>query len=79
MTKQESIERVQRDGLAIKFITDPSEALCLAAVKENWNAIKFITDPSEAVCFEAIMNNINALKYIKNPSIDVEILGKLMY
>jgi hypothetical protein len=40
---------VQKYGFAIQYITNPSEAVQMAAVQKNGFAIQYITNPSEAV------------------------------
>ena len=67
-----NIKKVLRDvrmeGRYIKWINNPSEAICLAAVKRNGWAIKNINNPSEAVCLAAVKQDGYSLQYINNPS-----------
>ena len=65
--------KLQRDGLAIQNITNPSKELQLIAVKENGFAIEYIKDPSEEVQLAAVKENGFAIKYIKDPSEKVQL------
>jgi len=59
---------VRRDGYAIEWIDNPSEAVQMAAVKQNGYAIGYISKPSEAVQMAAIQRNYRAIEYIDKPS-----------
>ena len=59
------IQIVSEPNINIKHIKNPSEAVCLAAVKQNGWAIQYIDEPSEAVCLAAVQENGLALQYIK--------------
>jgi hypothetical protein len=45
MTEQEQPELVNRGPCAIKYIENPSEAVQMAAVRQNPRAIRFIKRP----------------------------------
>jgi hypothetical protein len=59
---------VQRYGLAIRDIKNPSEAVQMAAVQQVGWAIEYIDNPSEAVQMAAVQQNGHAIQFIKNPS-----------
>ena len=46
---QRELEEVKKDGYAINNITNPSEAVQLAAVDQNGYVIGYISNPSEKV------------------------------
>ena len=56
-----------------EYINNPSEAVQLAAVRENGLLIMHIPNPSEAVQLAAVQRNGEALELIKNPSEAVQI------
>jgi len=63
------LEQVKEYGHSIKYIHNPSEAVCLEAVKRNGCTIQYIHNPSERVCLEALHNcklvNLNmVIRYI---------------
>lgn len=68
MPEDEQIKLVTRRSRAIRSITDPSEAVQLAAVKGYGLTIQYIANPSEAVQLAAVTENGAALQYIKDPS-----------
>ncbi len=55
-------------GHYIKGINNPSEAVCIEAVKQKGYYISYIKNPSEAVCLIAVKRYGFAIKHIKNPS-----------
>ena len=59
--------------LYLPLIKNPSEAVQLAAVKQNVWAIDDIKNPSEAMQLAAVNQNGDAIQYIKNPSEDVKL------
>ena len=68
MPEDEQIRLVTRRSRAIRSITDPSEAVQLAAVKGYGLTIQYIENPSEAVQLAAVTENGAALQHIKDPS-----------
>jgi hypothetical protein len=62
------MDAVERDGYAIVYIKDPSEAMQMVSVKERGNFIEYIETPSEAVQMAAVNQNGYAIHYIKNPT-----------
>ncbi len=71
--EENQLAAVKQDGLAIRFIYNPSEMVQLAAVKENGLAIQFIHNPSEQVHLEAVKDDGYAIQWIHNPSEDVQL------
>ena len=69
---------VRRDGYAIEWIDNPSEAVQMAAVKQNGYAIGYISKPSEAVQMAAIQQDGYAIECIKKPTINVKLVAKLL-
>lgn len=58
---------VMKNGCAIRFIKNPSEAVQLKAVTTTFYAIRYIQQPSEAVQLAAVRSNKLAIFYIQNP------------
>ena len=44
-SEEVALIRVQQNGYSIKFIHNPSEAVCMAAVQKQKLAIRYIVDP----------------------------------
>ena len=71
-SEKDKIIAVQQNGVAIKYIHNPSEDLCKLAVQQKRGlAIKYIHNPSEDVCKLAVQQNGYAIQYIHNPSEDL--------
>ena len=63
----------RKDGWAIKYIQDPSEAVQLASVQGDGFALQYIENPSEAVQIAAVQKTGWAIKYIEDPSEAVQL------
>jgi protein tyrosine phosphatase (PTP) superfamily phosphohydrolase (DUF442 family) len=71
--EEAQLEAVKQDGLTIRYIHNPSEAIKLVAVKQYGNAIRFIHNPSEEVQLEAVKQNGLTIQYIEDPSEEVQL------
>ena len=69
---------IQQNGNAIKYVyssnTDPTEDLCIKAIKQNPEAIFHIDKPSTKVCIFAIEQDIELFYAIKHEAINDEII-----
>ena len=65
-TVEEALEAVKRNGCALQYVKDQTEAVCLEAVKEDGDALQYVKDQTEAVCLEAVKRNGCALQYVKD-------------
>jgi hypothetical protein len=78
--EDKQIEYVGWDGQGIGDITNPSEAVQLAAIHQDCWAIEYIEHPTEAAQLAAVEEDSNILEYLKNPSptvVRAAILSKL--
>ena len=41
-TKKEALSAVRQEGCALRYVKEQTEAVCLAAVRKNWDAIKYV-------------------------------------
>ena len=64
LTKEEALEAVKRNGDALQYVKEQSEAVCLEAVKQDGYALRYVKEQSEAVCLEAVKRNGYALQYV---------------
>jgi hypothetical protein len=71
MTEEEQIEYIKECYWNIGYIENPSEILCLAAVKSYGTAIKYIKNPTEEICLEAAKKDGYAIQYINNPTEEI--------
>jgi hypothetical protein len=61
-----ALKQVTNDPLSLEWITNPSYAVCMAAIQGEGEAIEFISDPSYDLCLAAVRNRGVAIKHIKN-------------
>ena len=64
INEEEGLEAVKRNGDALRYVKDQSEAICLEAMKRNGDALRYVKDQSEAICLEAVKRNRDALRYV---------------
>jgi hypothetical protein len=72
-TDADQLAAVQRNGLAIQWIKNPSDTVQLAAVKKDVGAIKHIENPSDTVQLSAVQQNGLAIEYIENPTPEMQL------
>ena len=69
-----SIEEILSvNGLALKYIKDPTKEQINIAVKQNGKAIEFVKDKTEELCLLAVQQDGLAIRYIKNPSLVISV------
>ena len=68
---------VKNNGLAIEFITKPSEDLIFSAIKQNPLSIDLIHNPTEEMCLLAVHINYTAYWKLEKPSEDAFKIAKL--
>jgi hypothetical protein len=73
LTKDKAMRSIINDPMSIKYISNPSESLQLAAVKQNGRVIQFIKNPSEALQLMAVKQNGQAIQFIAKPSERVQL------
>ena len=74
-TEEEQLKEVQKNGLAIKFINNPSEEMKLEALKKDGYAIQYINNPTEEMKLEAIKQNEDVIECINNPSEKIQLIA----
>lgn len=62
------LKALQFSGNIIQLIENPTEGMCLAAIRENGYSLQYIKNPSEELCLIAVRQNGNAIRFIKNPT-----------
>jgi len=72
-SKEESLEAVKRNGYALRYVKDQTEAVCLEAVKRNGYALQYVKDQTEAVCLEAVKQDGYALQYVNVNVFEIDI------
>ncbi len=65
------------NGLALKYIENPTLEQINIAVKQNGKAIEFVNDKTEELCLMAVEQDGLAIRYIKTPSFDVAVKAAL--
>ena len=75
--EEAALKAVERNGDALRYVKDQSEAVCLKAVERNAYALQYVKDQSEAVCLKAVERNAYALQYVKIKELFFSIAAKL--
>jgi hypothetical protein len=55
---------VEKDGMALQYVTNQNDKICEIAVKQNGLALQFVKNKKYFICLEAIKQNPRALQYI---------------
>ena len=64
---------VERNGNALRYVKEQTEAVCLKAVKQNGDALQYVKEQTEAVCLTAVKNDSYALQYVKDKDLFIKI------
>ncbi len=67
--EREQLAAVTRNGYALQYCHNPSEAVIMAAVTRNGDALQYCHNPSEAVIMAAVTQNGYALQYVLDKNI----------
>jgi hypothetical protein len=59
------LKAVERNGDALRYVKEQTEAICLKAVEQDGNALQYVKEQTEAICLKAVERNGNALRYVK--------------
>jgi predicted RNA binding protein YcfA (HicA-like mRNA interferase family) len=60
---KEAMKAVKKNGYALRYVHEQTEAICLEAVKQHGYALQYVHEQTEAICLEAVKQNGPALKY----------------
>ena len=63
-TEIDAIEAVKKDGFALRYVEEQTEAICIEAVKQDGFSLRYVKNQTEAICIEAVKQNGNALRYV---------------
>ncbi len=61
---ESALKAVERNGYALRYVKDQTEAVCLKAVEADGYALQYVKDQTEAVCLKAVERNGDALQYV---------------
>ena len=64
LTYKEQLRRVKEDAYIFLYIENPTDELCLEAVRNNGCALAYIQNPTREMCLEAVKNSGSALQYV---------------
>ena len=64
LTYKEKLRRIIRDGRELVFVENPTDEMCLEAVKENGYALADVKKPTREMCLEAVKNEGCVLAYV---------------
>jgi hypothetical protein len=63
-----NLRACQLNSMALQYITDQTEEMCLTSVKKNPMALKYVKNQTEEICLVAIGRYGFKLEYVKNPT-----------
>ena len=69
---EEAFKAVERDGGALRYVKEQTEAVCLKAVERDGYALQYVKEQTEAVCLKAVERNGYALQYVEARWFDSE-------
>ena len=72
-----ALKAVERNGDALRYVKDQTEAVCLKAVESDGDALQYVKDQTEAVCLKAVESDGDALQYVLWKDLFVSIAAKL--
>ena len=58
------LKAVERNGYALQYVKEQTEAMCLKAVEQDGDALRYVKEQTEAVCLKAVERNGDALLYV---------------
>lgn len=59
------IAAVKQNGLALKFVENPTEFMCSLAIEQNWESIQYCKNPTKEMQLLAVKQSWEALKFIE--------------
>lgn len=65
---KENLDIIKLNGLALEYIDEQTEEICMEAVKQNGKALKFVKIKTEKIYKEAIKYNKDILKFLYEDS-----------
>ena len=79
MSELDVLEKIQKDGWALRYVKEQTPELCLAAVQQNGFAVQFVKEQSIEICLAAVQQYGTALRYVREqtPEICLEAKSKM--
>lgn len=71
MNLESLLEQIKKNPNNIKDIENPTEDLCIYAIRIDYRVLRFINNQSINVCTKAIKINYKSLKYVKDQTIPI--------
>lgn len=68
---REALEAVKLDGLALQYVKEQTEEICLAAVRQDGYALCYVKEQTEEICLEAVKRNVYALQFVKEQTEEI--------
>ena len=79
LTTEAALKAVEKNGYALQYVRDQTEAVCLKAVEETGYALQYVRDQTEAVCIKAVESDIDALQYVLDLNLFLTIAAKFNF
>ena len=68
---ENSLELVRNDSMALQYVKNQTDKICVEAVKNNGWALQFVKNQTDEICIEAIKNDGRVLQYVKNQTDEI--------
>lgn len=65
LSYEEKLKAVKENGLALAYVRNQTEEICLEAVKKDSYALFHVHNQTEEICLEAVKKDRRALEYVK--------------
>ena len=65
LSGEEALEEVIKDGYVLRYVTEQTPEICLAAVKQNGYALKYVREQTPELCLAAVKQDGYSLKYVR--------------
>ena len=82
---EEALKVVTQIGSELKYVTEQTDEICLAAVRIDGHSLRFVKNQTEEICLVAVTENGFSLKYVKDQTEEIclaailETIGSLEY
>jgi len=62
----EALAAVKKDGDALRYVENQTEAICMTAVEQDGWTLQFVRNQAEEICLAAVKEDGYALQYVRN-------------
>ena len=67
------IEKVKKNGYALRYVKNQTDEICIEAVKQNGDALRYVKKQNDEICLEAVKENGYALNYVNDKKLFIKL------